>query len=483
MVFSLEGSFPDWGLVSLRPPKDLREALVLIKLLISACSAEVAREQVLPFFNILLAPFVSGVDGYELKEELRRFLMELSGLAAAGRDHLITIGLELSNPEFMARSFPDGEGEVFLELSEEAGEVAFALLSAISELGCPSPSLGLVIHVDPRAVGPDDPLLLKAHEVASTIGLPVFALRSSPSVVSFDGSTHLADWTGDWELDLLRSGRAGRIVLNLPRIAYEAGGDLEGFLRGLGKVLAMAIKASLQRKNCLKERAERKLMPALMADVGGDSYLRISSVSYPLGFVGLPEACLALSGELPHEGSGGLEVAERILEVLSRELEAYWAKLDIRCPLSSLSARGVPARLAELDVERYGWARVRILGPRDKPVYTAGLLPPDTGLSLEERIELEARLHKRIPGGSLLFLAPDELDLDPPGLAGITLKALGRGVRAISYPSDLTYCSACGRAFRGSYPKCPACGRVSTITGFTRSPEGYIRDPSWGRYP
>ena len=134
--------------------------------------------------------------------------------------------------------------------------------------------------------------------------------------------------------------------------------------------------------------------------------------------------------------------------------------------------------MAKLDVEKYGWAKVRVLGPREKPSYTSNRLVPDNAdLELDELMEIEAFLHQKTPGGQLLFLTPDEEPSSAEELAQITLEALEKGLRTVSYPSEITYCSACSLSFRGSFPKCPSCGRVSTVVRFVRTTEGYVREP------
>ncbi|RLI06231.1 hypothetical protein DRO32_05665, partial [Candidatus Bathyarchaeota archaeon] len=461
-----------WADVKVPPPSGLEDALMLIRLALASCRDEVSREQVVPFFNVFLAPYARGSPD-ELEEELRRFFLELSGLS---RRHTITLGVVLSSPDFLAKTRlagPGGQEATCAELEEEVLALAEAIIGALR--GLPFPPAGLVFHLDGRA---EEELLISSHELAVRGASPVFSLIPSPSSTAFDGSSNLTDWTGDWELDLLRVGAMGRLVLNLPRIAYEARRGLEDFIRGLEELVELAVRASAQRRAILSERARRRLMPGVMAEVNGDSYMRMANSSYPIGFVGLSEACLILAGELPHEGKDGLSTAEEILGALGSRLEAYWSRADLRCPLTASVGSGVPERMAELDVERYGWARVRVLGPREKPSYTAGRLVPEaSGLGLEELMEVEAILHRATPGGQLLFLPPEPDALSADALAHITQVAAEKGLRNISYPAEVTYCSACSLSFRGSFPKCPSCGRVSTITRFVRTPEGFVREP------
>ena len=475
---------PSWTCAIREAPRDLREALQMVVLMAFTCSSEVWGEQVLPFFNVFLAPFARGLRERGVKKAVELFLMALSRPPATGREHIITIGLELSIPSFLSHvevPGPGGEVVACSELEEEARRVAKAVIEALSEPAIPRPSLGLVIRLRPEDLDSDDELLLAAHALAAEAGFPIFTRGDGPSALAFDGSRHDTDWTGDWELDILRTGRAGRVVLNLPRAAYQARGDADGLLSMLDDLLDLAIKASVQRKEALNRRGERKLMPILMAQGGGEEYLRSRAISYPVDFVGLPEACLALTGEAPHEGGDGLDMAKEILEKLRKTLESYLSQLGLRCMLSSSPAFEVASRLAKLDVEKYGWARVKTFGPRERPSYTSAMIVPNgISISIDEKLELEALLHSKARGGHLLFLAPESMSLGgrtAEGLADITLRALEKGVGAISYPIEITYCSACREAFGGRFPKCPSCGRVSTITRFVRKARGYVREP------
>ena len=471
-----------WACSAPRTPEDIYDALQMVVLMVSTCSSEVWREQVLPFFNVFLAPFARGLAEREVGKALASFLMALSRPAAAGRRHVITIGLEFSIPAFLSEveaPGPRGETIACSELEEEAKLIARAVVEALLGIGAPCPSLGLVIHVEPGEVS-DDGLLLAAHELAARTGLPVFTGGDGPFAVAFDGSRHGADWTGDWELDILRTGRAGRVVLNLPRAAYEARGSVDRFFSVLDGMLDVAVRASLQRRDSLSKRGEKRLMPILMAQGGGEEYMRSKGISYPIGFVGLPEACLALTEEAPHEGENGLSMAREILGRLKTSLEGCWSQHDLRCVLSASPVGDVARRLAELDVEKYGWAGVKTFGPRERPAYTSGTMLPDgADVDIEERLELEAVLHAGATGGHLLFLTPDEMGmggLTAEELVEMTLRALRKGVGALAYPAELTYCSACGRAFRGRFPKCPSCGRVSSITRLVRKAGGYVQE-------
>ena len=473
-----------WACAPVRAPADLEEALLAIKLLLVACSREVAREQVLPFFNVFLAPFARDVDRAALTRTIKRFLLELAGLGALDGGRLATLGIEICPPRELAEleiPGPGGSRCAVREIADEAELLAKAILEAFSELKLAAPSLGLVVGLDASRVRDDDELLLLSCRLARELGLPLFSASRGPVARAYDGFCHLPDWTGDWELDLLRAGRVGRVVLNLPRLAYEARGDLEDFLASLRELVEMAIRASAQRRGLLSERARHKLMPALMAELNGDAYLRMRNTSYPIAFVGLPEAVLALTDELPSEGSASLDIAIKILDALAGMTRASWGKLDLRCPLSATCDPDVPGRLASLDVERYGWGKVRLLTPRDRPAYTTSRLAVEgAGLEASEVLRLEGLLHEKVPGGALLFLPPERADHEPEALAAQVLEALSAGVRALAFSSELTYCSACRMAFKGIHPKCPACGRVSTISRLTRKPHGYVLAPGGG---
>jgi len=465
-----------------KAPGDLEEALTAIEVLLAACSGEVGREQVVPFFNAFLAPFARGLSHEELVRSIRYFLRRISSLAAA-RGAIITLAIQLAPnwPPGLQVPGPGGQTHALDELEDISREVARATLKAFSELQWPLQSLGLIVHLGQNSANLDDDLLKAVHQLAFETGFPVLSSIERPSSRAFDGSLLEADWTGDWELDALRTGRVGRVVLNLPRLAYEARGDLEKALEGLDDAIELAVKASAQRRKILCERARSKLMPALMAELNGDAYFRLRNATYPISFVGLVEACMAFSGELPHESKSSLNEALRILKRLRKGLEAYWSRLDIRCPAAATCSSNVAKRLAELDVERYGWSKVKVLSSRSDPRYTACTLTLDAdALELEERLSIEALLQQETPGGHLLLMTPDKDCLSWEGLAQVTMMALKEGVKAIAYPYELTFCSACHTTFKGHYPKCPACGRVSTIARYVRKAEGYVRASGGG---
>jgi ribonucleoside-triphosphate reductase len=127
-------------------------------------------------------------------------------------------------------------------------------------------------------------------------------------------------------------------------------------------------------------------------------------------------------------------------------------------------------RLAELDAEKYGWAKVRAQGTREKPFYTDLVaLPLGVDVSWKERLKVEERFHRLTPGGHLAVIPlNDELE-KPDDLLSITRDVAGNyGVGFYVFNRNLTYCASCQRIFYGKLERCPSCGSVNLLQSFSR---------------
>ena len=229
-----------------------------------------------------------------------------------------------------------------------------------------------------------------------------------------------SDWREDWELDTMQTGSVDTVIINLPRVMYKAGGKENNFFRILDDQLELALQALDIKYRTIKQREREHMLPFLMQKTDGDQYFRIENAVRLVSFVGLNETIQAFFDKpLKLEGET-LDFAKKIVSYLFSDIEKYSKKPETRASLAMVPAADAAKRLAELDAERYGWAKVRAQGTREKPFYTDLVaLPLGAEVSWKERLRVEEQFHRLTPGGHLCVVPVADEPQKPEDLLSI----------------------------------------------------------------
>lgn len=457
------------------PPKDLESALSTAFSVLLCSAEEVSGEQTLGYFNVFLAPFARGMKRSEVKEALRLFVSNLNRHV-----NTVSLGLELAIPDFIAKKQAfgcfgrtAGNHEDFLE---ESQLIASLLLEVLGDESAHKPLLNPrpVMKIRPETLRDEKakPLLLQAHLLAAEKGIPYFAVCSGKSqhgVFSVSGCRLAADFRGDWEIDTLRTGCAGNVTVNLPRVAYEAEKDEAKFYEILKERIEMAVRALDIKYHALKQRG-KDLLPFLMQDVDDDRYFRLENASHLICLVGLNEAVEVFHGKSIYEDEQALELAEKIMRYVLDFTRKIGKRRGRRLLPAILPSFGASTRLARLDVERFGVAKVRFLGTREKPFYsTVSRLTLQNGEVPLEPLKAEQRLRLSCVGGHLTMMELGEAKLESDELVSLTQRIVDKnGLEFFTYNRNLTYCVSCKRSWFGLLHKCPSCGATSTLISFSQ---------------
>lgn len=262
--------------------------------------------------------------------------------------------------------------------------------------------------------------------------------------------------------------------INLPRLAIKARGDNDLFFELLEAKLDMACEQMLER---FEIQSHKKVynMPFLMGqgvwtgsdDLNWDDEVGeiLKNGTLSLGFIGLAETLVALTGE--HHGQSeraqnfGLEIIGFMRRYLDKKAEDY--KLNFT--LLATPAEGLSGRFVELDRERYG----SIPGVTDREYYTNSFhIPVYYDINGFKKIELEAPYHALTNAGHISYV---ELDGDPSdNLEAFEamirhMKESGMGYGSINHPVDRD--PVCG--YNGIIgDRCPKCGREEGDLPFER---------------
>jgi anaerobic ribonucleoside-triphosphate reductase len=456
------------------PPKSFEAALSLLFNVLLHSVKEVGIAQNLDYFNVFLAPLIDRIDPQEVKDSLRLFLENVGQYANA------SISLELTLPDFIAeKPFIDSSGKTignYADFREEVQTLALLILEILAEESARKPMFNPRVIVKMRQETFIDeeakPLLLNAHGLAADKGIPLFAglLREKQkySVFSFSGCKLNQDFSQDWEIDTMRTGCLGVVTINLPRVAYESGKDQTRFFESLRERIEMANRALEIKYRAIRQYG-KGLLPFIMSNGDGDRYFRLENASRIISLGGLKEAAQAFS-EKETLDAGALEFARQIAETTARFVHRLGGRRGKRLFPALLPCPEASGRLAKLDIERFGIARVKFSGTRDRPFYstTSRVALQKTGIS-QDNLVFESKLGEARAGGELAVIELGETEFGPDELMNTTKHLTEIGAFGLfTYNRKSTYCLNCRRSWFGSLHKCPGCGATSTLALFDR---------------
>jgi ribonucleoside-triphosphate reductase len=315
-------------------------------------------------------------------------------------------------------------------------------------------------------------MLLKAHHLASEKGMPYFAnlleKDQKYSVFSSSGFRLKADLDGDWEIDTLRTGCLGYVTINLPRIAYESGKDKKKFFEIFRERFEMATRALEIKDKALKQHGNG-LLPFLMQSVNGDHYFRLENCSRIINLAGLKEAVEAFYEKSTYDSEKSLVLAQEIIQNIQASTRRISRKREKLLSPAIQPDFEASERLAQLDIERYGIAKVRFSGTREKPFYsTVNKLIFQNGKIPSESLAFEQKM-RGLHGGNLTVIELGEVEHKPDDLMSLTKQIFeSYNMGFLTYNRKLTYCVNCKKSWFGLLHKCPSCGSIGTLTVFDR---------------
>ncbi|MCW3999647.1 MAG: helix-turn-helix domain-containing protein [Candidatus Bathyarchaeota archaeon] len=477
--FFVHGIQPDVAQqAQMAPPTDFKSALCTAFNVLLHASRETSRSQAFNYFNLSLAPFARGNDVAKLKENLRLFILNLNQHVDAA------LGLELDVSKSTAEKEAFGPAGKSVgkygDYAVESRLLASLILDVFLEENAKKPLLNpkLIIRVTPSAFEDEAArvLLLKAHRLAAQGGAPYFANLTKRDAenwaYSSSGVKFSSDLTGDWETDTLRTGCLGCVTINLPRIVLECEGDKNKFLDIFKERFELSARALGIKNNALKQFGKNSL-PFLLQKSNGDVYFRLEHCSRIVNLAGFCEAAEAFTGKAI-SAPETRQFAEEVIAGLLAFRQKLGRKYGKRLYPAILGNREAAERLAQLDIERFGVAKVKFSGTRDKPYYSTlkrlQIKPAPTLLAPVGTVE-NAQLTKGLLGGGSL----DILELEGDGeysadaLLDLTKRIIdNQASEFFSYNRAVSFCGNCKKNYFGTLHKCPSCGSMSNLTAFDR---------------
>ena len=278
-------------------------------------------------------------------------------------------------------------------------------------------------------------------------------------------------------------GNCSFTTINLVRIGIKHGiclgerkeADWDGFYKELDEKLDLVKDELLERFEFQADQHVRNF-PFLMGQgnwmgsekLGPNDTLRdvIKHGTLSIGFIGLAETLVAMTGKHHGEDEESRELGLDIITHMREKCDAYCKKYKLNFSLLATPAEGIAGRFTKIDRKEFGV----IPGVTDREFYTNSFhVPVYYPISACEKIEIEAPYHNLCNAGHITYI---ELDGDPSqNIAAFEavirkMHDEGIGYGSVNHPVDRD--PICGFSGVISGDRCPHCGRLEGEVPFEK---------------
>ncbi|MFZ5631548.1 MAG: anaerobic ribonucleoside-triphosphate reductase [Bacillota bacterium] len=458
----------------IRPPKRAYSATALAAIVLQSSQNDMHGGQSFAFFDRDMAPFVADADDFEAYQAMEALIYNLNSMHSRAGAQVpfssINIGTETSEP---ARRVVRN-----LLLAYEAG------LGRGENPIFPNIIFRVKEGVNMNPGDPNYDLFKLAVKVASKRLNPTFSFMDSSfnseygDQISYMGcrTRVMANRRGPVVTD--GRGNLSFTTINLPRVAIRAERDLEAFYRNLSAVMDLAIR-QLYHRFTIQAKLKVKDMPFVMGQglyLGSDKLKPddpiepvIVNGTLSVGFIGLAEALVALTGHHHGHDEESRELGDRIVAFMRKKIDEACEEYDLNYTLLATPAEGLSGRFVKLDRKEFGV----IPGVTNKEYYTNSFhVPVDFSISSFDKVSIEGPFHKYCNAGHISYVemsAPPVNNLEAVEAIVRHMAASDMGYAAVNFPVD--FCTGCNHLGVINEDTCPSCGsaairRVRRITGY-----------------
>jgi len=329
--------------------------------------------------------------------------------------------------------------------------------------------------------------------------MEVSAKRLFPNFVFIDAPFNLEGYVpGDYRTEIATMGCRTRVygsifpesnhittgrgnlsftTVNLVRLGIKHGiclgerkeADWSGFYKELDEKMDLVAGELLERFDFQANQHVRNF-PFLMGQgnwfgsekLGPNDTLRdvIKHGTLSIGFIGLAECLVAMTGKHHGEDEESRELGLDIITHMRERCDAYSKKYHLNFTLLATPAEGIAGRFTKIDRKEYG----KIKGVTDREYYTNSFhVPVYYPIGAFEKIEIEAPYHALCNAGHITYI---ELDGDPSDNIEAfeavirKMKECGIGYGSVNHPVDRD--PVCGYSGIIAGNRCPSCGRIES---------------------
>jgi anaerobic ribonucleoside-triphosphate reductase len=458
----------------IRPPKRPASAAALAAIILQSSQNDMHGGQSFAFFDRDMAPFVEGVKEEEVYQAMEAFIYNLNSMHSRAGAQVpfssLNIGTDTTSAGRMVtknillayeKGLGHGENPIF-------PNIIFRVKEGISfNEGDPNYDLfKLAIRVASQRLNPTFSFMDASFN--KLYGDQVGYMGCRTRVMSNKCGPEVTDGRGNLSFT----------TINLPRLAIKAERNLMKFYQSLSDLIDLTCEQLFHRYE-VQAKLKVKDMPFLM---GQGLYLDseklaakdviaevIKHGTLSVGFIGLAETLIALTGYHHGEGEESQILGEEIVAFMRNKVDKATDKYKLNYTLLATPAEGLAGRFVKMDCREYGL----IPGVTDKEYYTNSFhLPVNFSVSVYDKIKLEAIYHKYTNAGHISYV---EFTAPPVNNLGAVedilryMKQCDIGYAGINFPVD--FCESCGYLGVIDADICPICSnseikRVRRITGY-----------------
>lgn len=272
-------------------------------------------------------------------------------------------------------------------------------------------------------------------------------------------------------------GNIAPTTINLPRVGLQAKGDINKFFEILNSRLELSKDSLLHRYDVLKNLkvkdlpfvAGQNLMKGA-ENLGPDDSIEpiLKQGTWGIGFIGLAETLVALTGKHHAEDAEVKELGVKIIEHMRQYTDKITEEYKLNWSCYATPAEGLSGKFIKQDQKIFGV----IKGVTDKDYYTNSFhVPVAYPISIKDKIDIEAPYHKLCNGGHISYI---EVDDSPSGETVMDIINYAYNHTNISYVGvnfHIRYCRECGTYLHENQNSCPKCGSqdiqgISRVTGY-----------------
>jgi anaerobic ribonucleoside-triphosphate reductase len=455
--------------------------------------------------NLFFAPYLEGLSDREVKQLAQMLIYEFSQQAVArgGQAIFTDINLYWEVPkhfEGVMAIGPNGEftGKTYGEYLEQSQRFIWSLFDVFREgdaVGRPFFFPKPLVHITEKFFQTPGHMDFLHHicDVAAERGNTYFVFDRGNTAkiseccrLSFKlEKSDLDDAHYPWRM---RYCALQNVTLNLPRIAYQCGGDDTRLFAKINESFNMAVRAHLQKKEFLERLlalGDNGPLALLTMKKDGQSYLRMNRATFLVGMVGLNEMVQVHRGEQLHESDEALKFGLKVIAYMKLLAGKMSQKYNMRFVLEQTPAESTAYRFAKLDLRDYSPMSGKVVKgdvSRGEVYYTnSTYLNVGTVLNPIDRVRREGLFHPLIEAGSLTHIWLGESRPAKESLANFVIKVFRRSQNdQIAFSPEFTTCTTCGRTARGLSPQCPYCGSTE-VEGITRITGYFTKISSWNK--
>lgn len=253
-------------------------------------------------------------------------------------------------------------------------------------------------------------------------------------------------------------------TINLPRLGIDAKGDWDKFFTKLDYMMDLA-KEQLESRYELISHKHVYNFPFAYGQqcVYGSEKLNpndeikeaLKNYSISIGFIGLAECMVAMTGHHHGEGKQYYDQAVDIIKHMRERTDRYTEDTHMNWSLFATPAEGLSSRFTRIDKKKYGV----IPGVTDRDYYTNSFhIPVYFDITAGKKMELEGPFHELCNAGSITYVeANGDFTKNLEAFEDLVKYGLKCGLNyfAINHPVDS--CPVCG--YTGIIDdECPCCG-------------------------